>query len=185
LKKALKKAAVLHQGQKRKSIDDVPYITHPYAVAIILSHYTDDEDLIIAGLLHDSIEDTVYTPEDLEKDFGSRVREIVMGVTEPKEENGEKLPWKVRKRAYLEKLKTDSEESLLLCAADKIYNMQNTLDDYEKHGPKMLKRFNASPEDKQWYHEEVYKTLKQRINSPILAEFESLLAKTRKEFLDR
>lgn len=180
IEKALKKAAVLHQDQRRKSDTAIPYIIHPVSVALILSRYTDDEDTLVAALLHDTVEDSEYTPEELGRDFGPRVLEIVMGVTEPKkDETGEKLPWKVRKQAYLDNLKNDSKESLLLCAADKIHNMQNKLDDYSEHGPEFLKNFNSSLEDREWYHEEILKVFKDKLDSPIVDEYERLMAESK------
>ena len=70
IEKAMRKAAILHDGQRRKGEGKPPYIIHPFAVAVMLSEHTDDENTIIAGLLHDTIEDTGYSPEEMEKDFG-------------------------------------------------------------------------------------------------------------------
>jgi (p)ppGpp synthase/HD superfamily hydrolase len=176
IEKALKKAAYLHRDQIRKSMETMPYITHPFAVAIILSNYTDDEDIIIAGLLHDTIEDADYTPAELEKDFGKRVREIVMGVTETKDDDeGKELPWKVRKEAYIAGLASDSRESLLLCAADKIHNMRNQLDDFDKDGDASFSMFNSTPEERMWYHRAVLDVLRSKLDSPILVEYQRLL----------
>jgi len=180
--RAIKKAAQLHLDQYRKSPDPIPYVAHPYSVAIILSNYTDDEDTMVAGLLHDSIEDTNYTPEQLEEDFGHRIKEIVMGVTEPKlDESGQKLPWQVRKDAYLENLKTVSQASLMLSAADKICNMRNMVDDYDKYGDEILKKFSSSPEDRYKYHSAVLEILKDRLEKKdILTDYEWLLKDTEK-----
>ena len=125
IERAIKKVAVLHKDQKRKGEGGLPYVTHLFSVALILSEYTDDEDVIVAGLLHDTLEDTVYTEGELERDFGKRVHDIVVGVTEPKYEDGEKLPWEERKRAYIRGLQQAPKESLLVSAADKTHNFQS------------------------------------------------------------
>jgi (p)ppGpp synthase/HD superfamily hydrolase len=183
IEKALKTAAVLHQHQTRKSEEAIPYIIHPYGVAIIVSNYTDDEDTLVSALLHDTIEDSEYTPGELENDFGKTVRNIVLGVTEPKkDESGEKLPWKVRKEAYIENLKGSSPESLLVCAADKIYNMRSILDDRKKYGDKLDERFSSTPEQRLWYNETVFEILKENLDSPILTEYERLLEETKNSY---
>jgi (p)ppGpp synthase/HD superfamily hydrolase len=182
IEKAIQTAAILHQGQIRKNSYPIPYITHPFAVALILSSYFDCENLIIAGLLHDTIEDSEYTPEELEKDFGKKVRDIVMGVTEKKNDHSEnKLPWKVRKESYIKNLENDSEESLLLCAADKIHNMSTVLYEYQTVGPDFLKNFNCTPEEKAWYNQEVLNVLERKLKDKrILEEFKRLLEETKK-----
>src|SRR5680860_1476994 len=104
IQKAISRASVLHLGQKRKG-DGAPYILHPYSVAFILSHYTNDEDIIVAGLLHDVLEDVDgYEKEDLQKEFGERVANMVSDVTEDislKEDKGEKESWVERKTNIL------------------------------------------------------------------------------------
>lgn len=182
IEKALQTAAVLHRDQLRKNTGAITYITHPFAVAIILSSYTDDEDIIIAGLLHDTVEDSDYTSEELEKDYGKNVREIVMGVTEQKDDElGNKRPWKIRKEDYLKNLENDSEGSLLLCAADKIHNMRTILDEYNEVGPEFLKNFSCTPKEKNWYHGEILKVLHRKLeNKKILEEYKRLLEETKK-----
>ena len=66
VEQAIRAAAVLHNGQVRKGVSPYPFITHLVAVAFLLSDYSNDEDTVIAGLLHDTLEDTDYTPEELE-----------------------------------------------------------------------------------------------------------------------
>lgn len=150
IEKAIKKAAKLHHHQTRKGPDQFPYVTHLVSVFAILTQYTDDEDTLIAGLLHDTIEDTDYTPLELERDFGPRVREIVEGVTEPKEKDGEKLPWIERKKAYIEGLRQAPKESLLVSGADKIHNFSSVLDEYE--GKAELFRNDFEQESREEYY---------------------------------
>jgi (p)ppGpp synthase/HD superfamily hydrolase len=74
--KAINLAAALHEGQESKG-DGLPYIVHPFSVAMILMEYSQDEDIIVAGLLHDTIEDTGYTKEQMKEEFGERVTSLV------------------------------------------------------------------------------------------------------------
>jgi (p)ppGpp synthase/HD superfamily hydrolase len=108
IEKAIQKASVLHKGQLRKA-EQIPYVSHLYSVAWILSEYTQDEDLIVAAFLHDSVEDVKgYTFENIQQDFGSRVRDIVASVTE------EKIlkVWEERKKKYLQNIQKSSQEAL-------------------------------------------------------------------------
>jgi (p)ppGpp synthase/HD superfamily hydrolase len=163
LERAIQKTTLLHREQIRRTPDTLPYISHLFSVFIILSSYTDDEDTLIAGLLHDSIEDTDYTFSELEADFGTKVSEMVKGVTEEKERDGVALEWKERKMDYLKKLKNDSEESMLICVADKIYNLQALVRDYRQYGRDMWNFIEPGLKDKLWYHDEVVSVLEERI----------------------
>ena len=183
LERAIQKAIQLHKNQLRRSPDELPYVSHLFSVYIILSSYTSDEDTLIAGLLHDAIEDTEYTLKELEADFGPRVSRFVRGVTEEKERDGKPLPWKERKRGYLENLKGDSEESMLICVADKIYNLQALKRDYEHYGESMWKFIQPNLKEKLWYHEEVLRILTPRIrNRRALYELAGTLSETRGYF---
>lgn len=83
LKKAAEFAERAHRGMVRKG-SDIPYITHPLEAAVIVSGMTDDEELIAAALLHDTMEDAGITKDELEHNFGRRVAELVAGETEDK-----------------------------------------------------------------------------------------------------
>jgi len=166
----------LHDGQRRKGKSAPPYIVHPFAVVVILSHYTDDENTIIAGLLHDTIEDTGYTREEMEQDFDKEVTEIVLGVTEEKERDGKKLEWKVRKREYIETLRSASYQSLMVSAADKIHNLQSTLNEVAQYGTPVATKASNSDEYL-WFYKEVLGVLKERLDSDIVKEFEAVYNK--------
>ncbi|KAM7315034.1 guanosine-3',5'-bis(diphosphate) 3'-pyrophosphohydrolase MESH1 [Ixodes scapularis] len=114
-------AAIKHRDQQR---DDghTPYINHPIGVARILTHEAGIYDLmtIQAAILHDTVEDTDTTPEEIEKHFGSRVRAIVDEVTDDK-----RLPSEVRKRLQIEHAPHCSHEAKLVKLADKLYNLRD------------------------------------------------------------
>lgn len=177
ISKAINRASVLHFGQKRKA-DGLPFITHPFAVAFILLNYTDDEDVIIAGLLHDVIEDVEdYSEKDFQKEFGEKVFKMVMDVSEDtvlKKEKGAKESWHIRKEKYLEHLRNCDEDSLMISCADKIHNTMSLIDAFKEQGDKILKFFDSSLAEKNWFHEEVLKILQKRLKNPIVKELEKV-----------
>jgi (p)ppGpp synthase/HD superfamily hydrolase len=132
----------VYQKQKRKG-KDVAYITHPLTVGIILSHAGAKEDVIIAGILHDTIEDSIETKkvtcDMLIERFGHNVAEIVANVTE----SDKSLPWDARKKEALEHIETFHHDSLLVKSADIISNATELIDDYKKDGNKIFFRFHA------------------------------------------
>lgn len=171
LEQAIRAAAVLHKDQKRRGKLPLPYITHLAAVAWLVSDYTDHEDTVIAAWLHDTLEDTDYTPEELEEDFGRDVRRIVETLSEPKERDGKKLPWKERKLAYLEQLKAGPDEALLVAAADKIHNMRSIVEEYYDNHEGFIKDFSGSLDERAMRYQDLSNLLNRRLQSDIIAEF--------------
>jgi (p)ppGpp synthase/HD superfamily hydrolase len=148
IQRAIKFAAKTHnhyQQQKRKG-KEIPYISHPLTVGIILSLAGAAEDVMVAGILHDTIEDCTeekkVTAEMLSERFGDNVAKLVMSVTE--QDRG--LPWDERKQAALEKVKDFSRESLLVKSADIISNVSEIIDDYARYQDEVFERFSASKE---------------------------------------
>lgn len=156
---AIKLASHLHRNQTRKDKQNTPYVSHLFSVATILSSVTDDEDILIAGLLHDSLEDVPqYTYAMLASDCGERVANIVAHVTEPLDANkmdNEQLPWLPRKEKYLEILREGGRESAMVSAADKIHNTESFITDTRLYGDAFLSRFGSSLRNKLWFHEQV------------------------------
>ena len=146
LNKAVRFATEVHRTQKRKG-KDVPYITHPLAVALILSRATKDENIIIAGILHDTIEDCVpygsITKEYLESEFNSDVARMVNDLTE----EDKTLPWMERKIAALKHIPHMPHDSLLVKSADVLHNLSELNDDRAKDGEKVFEKFNARKDD--------------------------------------
>ena len=182
IQKAINLAAEKHKGQMRKS-NNVPYISHPFAVMVILSRYTDDEDVFIAGLLHDVLEDVKnYRFDDLRNDFGERVAGIVKEVSEDKDPNiktNKKATWKKRKDGYLSHLKKATREAMLVCAADKIHNLKSITEEYREHGDSLWKHFNASANEELWFYKGVLKILRKGLSdSAIVAELEEAYRET-------
>jgi hypothetical protein len=132
----------VYQKQKRKG-KDIPYITHPLTVGLILARAGADEDTVVAGILHDTIEDSIATKkvskEMLIKKFGQSVAELVLSVTEENKE----LSWQERKQQALEHIQTFSHQSLLLKSADILANTNELIADHSKDGDQVFERFNA------------------------------------------
>ena len=120
LMRALHFAAQKHRAQRRKGEGEIPYINHPIAVAEILWREggVRDGELLAAALLHDTVEDTATTPEELEENFGVAVCRLVLEVTDDKE-----MHWKDRKQAQIDKSSSLSERAKALKLADKCCNI--------------------------------------------------------------
>ncbi len=146
--------------------------THVLSVATIVSDYGFDEDVLIAAVLHDTLEDTHLPVDVIESRFGSRVLAIVQDVTEPPKQKN----WRERKLAYIEGLrKSQRHESFAVAAADKIHNLSNMTQGLLEHGGSYMDVFSASPEEMIWYHETVLDTLRATWNHRILFEQRSRL----------
>jgi (p)ppGpp synthase/HD superfamily hydrolase len=127
LLEAFEFASVAHRDQLRKNPGEIPYVSHVAAVALILAKAGYPEDVVVAGLLHDVIEDTKYTAEDIKDRFGERILEIVLGVTENK-----KLPWDERQQDYNNHLREQNEPVRVVSAADLLANRLSLLAEFEK-----------------------------------------------------
>lgn len=181
IEQAIIRATVLHHSQKRK-ISGVPYIIHPYSVAFLLAHYSDDEDVIIAGLLHDTLEDVPgYTEDMLRAEFGDRVAAIVKEVTEDytqaeKEDHTIRgNSWRIRKEKYLENLENDSEEALLVATADKIHNMRSAIDEYRIYGTDIWVKFKRDAENMVWFYTKAASIISARLVHPLVDEMNRVL----------
>ena len=121
---AVKFSAVKHRKQRRKGIEEHAYVTHPIQVAEIMWNVggVRDLDVIIAGLLHDTIEDTDTTPDEVAQAFGERVAAIVAEVTDDKT-----LAKAERKEAQVEHAAHISREAKLVKLADKICNLRDVV----------------------------------------------------------
>ena len=163
----IKLASKLHREQIRKDADHTPYISHLVSVSMMLRDVTEDEDIIIAGLMHDSLEDVPnYNYENLKSDCGERVAEIVKFVTEPLDANkleNEQLPWLSRKEEYLKNIKLGGKESAMVSASDKTHNTESFLRDVAKEGDIFIKRFGGSLKNKLWFNEKVLEIIEEKL----------------------
>jgi (p)ppGpp synthase/HD superfamily hydrolase len=179
---ALAFAAKHHDRQVRKGTR-LPYLTHPANVAIILARYGRDTDTVVAGILHDVIEDCVrdgYTREMLEQrigdKFGPGVLETVLAVTYRRhDDDGIELSAEERKADYLERLTQADEAALWVCAADKIHNAASIVADLRRTvDPETVwNRFGAGRAGTARWYRQVYDKLREiGFDAPIMAELE-------------
>lgn len=142
-------ATMKHKEQKRKGTD-IPYIVHPMEVMQILTSMNCETDVIIAGILHDTLEDTDTSAVEIKNNFGDKVLKIVQTESEDKSKT-----WKERKQHTIDCLKTESKETKLVCLADKLSNLRSIYVDFLNVGNKLWERFNASKENIKWYYESI------------------------------
>lgn len=151
LQKAFRYAAEKHAGQTRKQTA-VPYLSHLMAVSSLVLEGGGDEDMAIAALLHDVVEDCGGVPRlrEVRKMFGERVAKIVEECTDSFSDP--KLPWIVRKREYLARLKHEDADTRLVSASDKLHNVRTVIADYRKDGESIWKRFSGGRDGTLWYY---------------------------------
>ena len=150
---ALVYAAQKHRFQVRKG-SGVPYLSHLLQVAGLALEHGADEDVGIAALLHDVIEDCgKETIEEIREQFGERVLEVVKGCSDTLDKAHESRPWRQRKEDYLEHLRTAaSDDVLLVSCCDKIHNSRSILSDLKHQGDSIWDIFQGKREGTLWYY---------------------------------
>lgn len=186
LNKALCVAATAHEkvGEHRKG-GDIPYIIHPVGVMIIASAVTSDEDILIACLLHDVLEDvpsTIYDEGTMRTDFGDRVLAIVRDVT--KDPNA--TDWYQQSHEYLNHLRVASNEAIIVSASDKIHNLQDTITDYHRIHDDVWQRFaTKSAHDQLWWYQSVLAIVTERYAPAVLvSQFSKLVHQLEDDLVD-
>jgi (p)ppGpp synthase/HD superfamily hydrolase len=158
---AITLAAKAHHGQVRKGTE-IPYIVHPLAVAGILIRANCPETLVIAGILHDTVEDTSFTVEDIRSRFGREVADLVLALSEPDKQ----AAWEERKAHTIEFLENQmSDEVLLVALADKLDNMRAIREGLESDGEAFWQRFNRPRENQKWYYQQLSGVFERRISA--------------------
>ncbi|MBT2640523.1 HD domain-containing protein [Bacillus sp. ISL-39] len=165
--KALQIASLAHEGQYRKNTK-IPYIAHPAAVGMILQKAGYHDEMVAAGVLHDTVEDTDLTLADIERDFGKAVAMIVEGCSEP----DKSLSWEERKEHTIEYLRTAPEEIRIVACADKLHNVRSIRQAIEHSGEEVWTRFKRGKEQQEWYYKNVLKSLGYTSKFALLAELE-------------
>jgi (p)ppGpp synthase/HD superfamily hydrolase len=147
--RALQHAAQLHRRQHRKG-SDVPYVTHLLGVAAIAGEYGGTEEEVIGALLHDALEDTPVTTEDLQGWYGDEIAKIVEGCSDT--DVIPKPPWLERKKAYVEHIGNAPRSVRLVSAADKLHNARMVLKDLRAEGEAVWERFTGGKQGTVWYY---------------------------------
>ncbi|WP_028550892.1 HD domain-containing protein [Paenibacillus sp. UNC451MF] len=165
--RAIEFAARAHQGQVRKGTD-IPYISHPYAVGMILREARCKPEVVAAGILHDTLEDTAATYDDLVRLFGQQVADIVKGCSEP----DKSLSWEERKEHTVQYLKTAPKAIRMVACADKLHNVRSTLRAIEIEGDLVWRRFKRGKEQQTWYYRQLIESLGYESGFPLLTMLE-------------
>jgi len=163
-------AADKHHGQTRKA-STIPYIAHLMGVASLVLEFGGDEDLAIAALLHDVVEDCGGAPvlAEVRRRFGPRVAKVVDGCTDS--DTTPKPPWRRRKETYIRHLKSADAETRLVSAADKLSNVRSILADYRDIGESIWARFNGGRDGTLWYYRALLEEFLRRKPNRLIQEF--------------
>ena len=164
---AINTAAWAHRDHVRKGTD-IPYVSHVVGVMHLVSQVTDDEDVLIAALFHDILEDVPeeYSPQRMAEEFGDRVVELVRGVTK----DSSLSSWQDRSDAYLAHLREADDGSVLISAADKLHNLLSIHADLDTLGDELWGRFNSGKERQLWWYRSVADLVQERLPGNPLGE---------------
>jgi (p)ppGpp synthase/HD superfamily hydrolase len=165
----------------------VPYMAHLLGVASLVMGEAGGpvpvtEEMVIAALLHDAVEDHGGMPELLriKKQFGENIARMVEGLSDTfAEDHDKKEGWEDRKTAYIARLRDEDDDVLLISIADKLYNARSILDDYREIGAKVWERFKRGPEQQLWYFDQLLGVFKQRNIGRIVGEFGRVVVELR------
>ena len=173
IKKAITFATKAHKDQYRKG-GQLPYISHPILVAVGVMKYSDQDSLIAAAVLHDTVEDcSEVCLSLLEQEFGRRTAELVDQVSMTNK--SPTRSWRENKTIFIKKMRQASKEALVLIAVDKMVNMESYFKAVSDNCS-TLEEFKAQPRDYLWYYTEVYRILKDRLpDHPATADYHALL----------
>lgn len=171
---AIEFATKAHSGQFRKG-SALPYIIHPLGVSRILIEHGFEEHLAIAGVLHDTVEDTHVTHKEITDRFGKAISGIVEGVTEP----DKSYSWEERKHHMLELFKTAPADVLVVSCADKLDNLRSITSDHARLGEEVWKRFHRPRNLQLWYFESMLEIFSDRLHDQ---QSQKLVEEIRAEF---
>ncbi len=169
IEQALQLAVRAHAGQVRKT-DNTPYIIHPVMVAHLLTTAGATKEVVMAALLHDVLEDTTVTRDEVLTVAGQAVVDIIDSVTEDKT-----LPWEERKAAYVQQVVAGGESVWLVSVADKIHNAESLLDYIATVGDEAWSAFNRGKESKMWFEKSLHEALGQVWQHPLLDTYGALI----------
>jgi (p)ppGpp synthase/HD superfamily hydrolase len=169
---------------ERRKGTSIPFMAHLLGVASLVMGeagqvpFPVTEDMVIAALLHDAVEDQGGLPrlEDIRCNFGAEVARMVEGLSDSFEaDSSQKKSWEERKQAYIFRLKDEPASIRLISAADKLYNARTVLDEYRAIGPDVWKRFKRGRDPQIWYFREVLRVFKSAATNRIVQELERVV----------
>ena len=171
--KAVKFAVEAHQGTERRG-KGYPYIIHPMEAAAIVATITNDQEMLAAAILHDTVEDTDVTIEQIRELFGDRVAGLVQHETAPLDEN---MSWREKKTQQIKQLANAPYDSKVVALGDKLSNMQGIAMDYRKVGDEVWKLFHApnGKSDVEWYYRSLGEAMSELSETLAYQKFVDLL----------
>ncbi len=170
---AAKFAIEAHHGTERRG-KAYPYIIHPMEAASIVATMTNDPEMLAAAMLHDTVEDTDVTLEQIRERFGDRVASLVQHETAPLDDS---LSWRQCKEIQASQLADAPYDSKVVALGDKLSNMRGITFDYRRHGDEVWKLFHApnGKTDVEWYYRSLAKALEELSDTLAYKEFVTLL----------
>jgi (p)ppGpp synthase/HD superfamily hydrolase len=166
---------VAAHGQQVRKIDSSPYIVHPTTVALAVAKHGFSDAAIAAALVHDVLEDTSYTEQDLRAELGDEVCSIVLALTENKA-----MAWEERKANYMRTIAGAAPEVKAVSILDKIHNLRSILAGHAQIGPAMWEKFTRGREKQLWFMDEMGAAYQRGWQHELIAEFSNLLEEVRK-----
>lgn len=176
-------AAAAHCGATRKG-SRIPYLSHPVEAAAIVSELTDDQELIAAAVLHDVVEDTEVTIQEISDGFGERVASYVSGESENKRRE---LPpentWLLRKEETITFLKERADRNAkILALADKLSNLRSIARDVDRIGDQLWERFHQKDKAMHgWMYRQIAEAVRELEAYPAWKEYDRLIRKVFEE----
>ena len=176
LDRAIIFAVKAHAGTERRG-KGFPYIVHPMEAMEIVATMTPDQELLAAAALHDTVEDTNVTVEQIREEFGERIASLVAAESDVMVEGvSEEDSWHARKKAAIDRLANASHDAKMVALGDKLSNMRAIARDYAVQGDKLWSLFHASdPKDHEWHYRGLANSLRELDNTFAFKEFESLI----------
>ncbi len=173
---ALQFAARAHCGMVRKGTH-TPFVTHPMEAVVVAAELTDDPQMLAAAVLHDTVEDTCVTLDEIEEKFGARVAHLVDKLTEedipgvPPEKS-----WDARKERAIERISAANSDVKLLALADKLSNMRSMVREYAKCGEELWSRFHQKDKTRhEWYYRSMLGATSELSETRAWKELDSLI----------
>jgi (p)ppGpp synthase/HD superfamily hydrolase len=178
LDKAIIYAVKAHANTERRG-KGFPYIVHPMEAMEIVASITPDQELLAAAALHDVVEDTDRTLEEIRAEFGDRIADLVAAESEEEVKGmSEEASWHMRKQAVIDRLAKEPKDAKIVSMGDKLSNMRAIARDYEEIGDKLWSRFHTSdPKEHEWHYRGLAASLSDLSDTAAYKEFISLIDK--------
>ncbi len=176
LDRAIIFAVHAHAGTERRG-KGFPYIVHPLEAVEIVATMTSDQELLAAAVLHDTVEDTDVTVEQIQKEFGERIASLVVAESDiPVQGVSAEESWYIRKQAAIDRLSTASLDAKMVALGDKLSNMRAIARDYREQGDALWTLFRVKErKDHEWHYRGLAKALRDLEGTAAYQEFEHLI----------